>query len=121
MPLYLSLQALLLPVVCQKEIFSSLRLWGVLGKGRVALSPGVSQGSLSGDLCGPGLISKVYAELSPAFLMLCYWAQSSHVCTSSFSLLHCLCSMCWQQATGVWFSTSMQPVEPGLILWADKG
>lgn len=83
--------------------------------GRIALSPGVLQESLSGDLCGLGLVSKVYTELSPALLMLHFWAQSLHVCISNSSLLPWLCSMCWQQAMGVWFSIGLQPTEPGLV------
>lgn len=84
----------------KKRLFSSWRLWELLGRGRVASSLGVLQGSLLGDLCGLGLVSKVYAELPPALLMLHYWSRSPHVCTSNSSLLSWLCSMCWQQAVG---------------------
>lgn len=74
----------------------------------------VSQGTcVALGLCPRFMLS------SPALLMLHYWAQAPCARTSSSSLLLWLCSVCWQQAMGEWFSTRVQPMEPALLSWAE--
>lgn len=120
LPLRLSLQGLFLPVVCQKEAALFLEATGTPGEGKGCFVPWLRlAGKPLGDLYGPGLVSKVYAEPSPALLTLRYWARSLCVCKSNSSLLPWLCSVCWQRATRVRFSTGMRPAEPGSASWAD--